>query len=81
MTKLWAVTVNGVGMVMPTTYYTTSRKEAEKIAELFECSDGVEYAGNFSDQQAEMKLERSRSIREKIAQDQPQKKKNRDMER
>ncbi len=56
MTKLWSVTVNGIGMERPETIFAPSRAEAEKVAARYECSDDVEYAGNFSDRNAAERL-------------------------
>lgn len=56
MTKLWSVTVNDWGWDQPKTIYAPSREEAERAAARFECSDPVEYAGNFSDRNAAVLL-------------------------
>ena len=51
--KLWKVTVNNWGWDNPRTIYTKSRAEAAKIAEKYPAADKIEYAGNFTDENAE----------------------------
>ena len=52
MKKMWKVTVNGWGWDMPMTYFAESREEAQRVSEKHPASDGVEYAGRFTDENA-----------------------------
>lgn len=56
MKKLWRVTVNNWGWDQPRTIYAESRAEAEKIGSKYPASDRVEYAGNYTDENAERLL-------------------------
>lgn len=57
MKKLWCVTVNGWTWDRPRTFYAESREAAAEIAERFQAHDPVEYAGNFTDENAARLLE------------------------
>lgn len=52
MKKMWKVTVNGWGWDCPRTYFAESREEAQRVSEKHPASDGVEYAGRFTDEHA-----------------------------
>lgn len=54
MKKLWKVSVNNWGWDRPRTKYFESRDEAEKYADKFPASDNVEYAGRFTDANADI---------------------------
>ena len=52
MTKLYRVTVINWGWDSPLTYYANSREEAQAISDRFPGSDGVKYAGRYTDDHA-----------------------------
>lgn len=54
MKKLWKVTVNQWGWDSPQTFYYESREEAEKDSAKYPASDGVEYAGQFTNIKADL---------------------------
>ena len=56
MTNLWKVTVNNWGWDRPMTYHFRTRKEAQEASNRYPASDGVEYAGNFTDMNAKRLL-------------------------
>lgn len=56
MKKLWKVKVRDWGWAESRTIYAESRKEAENIAWIFPAADRPEYAGNFTDKNAQKKL-------------------------
>lgn len=60
--KLWKVTVNNWGWNKPCTLYFTSKNEAEEARCHYPAADDVEYAGNFSDVNAILKLPQEKAI-------------------
>lgn len=54
MKKLWKVRVNNWGWSSPRTKYFESREEAQKCADQHPAADKVEYAGRFTDYNADM---------------------------
>lgn len=54
--KLWKVTVNNWGWDNPRTYYFKAKDEAQEFSNKYPASDGVEYAGNFTDKNAKRLL-------------------------
>lgn len=59
--KLWKVTANGAGWSSAETFYFDSREKAEKfnrdLLDSGKVSDGVQYAGNYTDENARDILE------------------------
>lgn len=54
--KLWKVTVNNWGWSNARTYYFKGKAEAKKFSSKYPASDGVEYAGNFTEKNAKRLL-------------------------
>ena len=52
MIKLWRVTVNNWGWDSPKTFYAVSRDYAEKIRAKYPAADPVQYAGNYTEDNA-----------------------------
>lgn len=50
--KLWRVKVNNWGWNSPKTFYAKSRKAAEEIADKYPAKDPVQYAGNYTNENA-----------------------------
>lgn len=63
MVKLWKVRVNNWGWNESRTYYAESREGAEAIAEEYPAHDSVQYAGMYTDESADAKLEWTRLCR------------------
>ena len=59
--KLWKVRVNNFGWNSTRTFFAASRKACEEIANKFPASDDVEYAGNFSEANAEELLSETKA--------------------
>ena len=55
--KLWKVQCNDWGRDFPFVIYATSREEALQKARQYPAHDNVEYAGNFTEENAKKLLE------------------------
>ena len=60
--KLWKVTVNSWGWDQPRTLYFLDKAVASIFADRFPASDPVVYAGNYSEDKADVKLEYTESV-------------------
>lgn len=55
--KLWKTTVNNWGWDAPKTLYFASREDAEKAYRRYPAADRVEYAGNYTQENADRLIE------------------------